>query len=736
VANQTVGNVLSKLVGVKRTGNQWMARCPAHEDDHASLSVAEGEDGKVLLRCHACCGTEAIVSALGLTLSDLFPNERRPTYASNTILATYDYHDASGRLKYQTVRFPPQNGHKVFRQRRPDGAGGWIWKTQGLRKVPYRLPQLKGQAFVLICEGEKDCDALWNVGLPATTNVGGAGNWGESETKALVKAGAQRVVILPDHDAAGYSHAEKVATSCRQAGLAVSIIHLPGVPEKGGDVSDFLASGRTRADLDALIQSAPYVVPSSALPVALPSPAAAIDPTSDPSRYHLTDLGAAEAFRDRYGDTLRFDWSRQQWYLWNGTIWRPDSDAQADRLAHDHVRCWQREAADLPAGHPRRADLMVFTLRLERRGGIEAFFTMARKLIPIATDGHEWDANPWLLGCQNGVIDLRTGAHRAGVPADKITHQAGVAYVPDASAPRWHQFLDEIFDEDEALIHYMHQALGYSLTGDMREQCFFLGCGPGSNGKSVLFDTMEHVWGTYACRSNMRTFVAAQHSDDRFSLAELESRRLILASETKSGTKMNEHILKNITGGESQQAERKYGHPFTFRPTCKIWLGVNHEPKVTDDSFGFWRRVRLIPFLRTFIGSSDDPTLRATLQDEAEGILAWCVQGCLAWQQSGRLTIPPSVMAATDVYEHEQDPLADFLAQMTHTEDPNAEVSLAILYQNYKTWADALKLSSFEVLSSKAVSARLKKRFAMREVHGYKRVRGLTLLSETKDLLD
>ena len=93
MANQTVGNVLSKLVGVKRTGNQWMARCPAHEDDHASLSVAEGEDGKVLLRCHACCGTEAIVSALGLTLSDLFPNERRPTYASNTILATYDYHD-------------------------------------------------------------------------------------------------------------------------------------------------------------------------------------------------------------------------------------------------------------------------------------------------------------------------------------------------------------------------------------------------------------------------------------------------------------------------------------------------------------------------------------------------------------------------------------------------------------------------------------------------------------------
>ena len=171
--------------------------------------------------------------------------------AEKHIVATYDYLDESGKLLFQTLRYEP----KDFRQHRPDGQGGWIWNLDGVRCVPYRLPELlksSMQDFVFIAEGEKDCDRLSGMGFTATTCPMGAGKWLNEYNKYFE---GRLVVILPDNDTAGKKHAEQVANSLYGIAGEVKIVDLPGLPEKG-DVSDWLDAGHDKTELIQLIDQA------------------------------------------------------------------------------------------------------------------------------------------------------------------------------------------------------------------------------------------------------------------------------------------------------------------------------------------------------------------------------------------------------------------------------------------------------------------------------------------------
>jgi hypothetical protein len=239
----TVGDVLARLNGVRTAGDGWVARCPAHEDRRQSLSIATGEDGRVLLKCHAGCGLEAITSALAIKVADLFVEQ--PSSARRE-LATYAYRDESGQLLYEVVRFEP----KDFRQRRPDGVGGWVWSLRDTRRVPYRLPELRGHRRVVVVEGEKDADRLWTLGVAATTNVGGAGKWRADYAAQLRAMGVEELVVIPDADEPGRLHAAKVAATWAPA--PTRIVTLPDVPPKG-DVCDYLTR-HSSEDLLALLE--------------------------------------------------------------------------------------------------------------------------------------------------------------------------------------------------------------------------------------------------------------------------------------------------------------------------------------------------------------------------------------------------------------------------------------------------------------------------------------------------
>jgi hypothetical protein len=245
----TVEGVLARLNGVRCSGVSATAKCPSHDDRRASLSVSEGEDGRALLTCHAGCDLAAIVSKLGMTVKDLFPPVGNAS--SREIVATYDYRDSAGTLRYQVVRFEP----KDFRQRRPDGAGGWIWKMKGVTPLPYRLPELiaaNPSDPVLIAEGEKDVDRIIEAGMVATTNHGGAGKWRSALSQYLA---GRNVVLIPDNDDAGRRHVAKVAASLKSIAALIRVLKLQNLPEHG-DVSDWLMRGGSVEELRHLIERA------------------------------------------------------------------------------------------------------------------------------------------------------------------------------------------------------------------------------------------------------------------------------------------------------------------------------------------------------------------------------------------------------------------------------------------------------------------------------------------------
>jgi hypothetical protein len=256
-------DVLRCFLDVKRNGAGWKARCPAHEDRIASLSLGQGRDGRWLLHCHAGCSLEAILAAAQLTAADLFPTTTTPK-AKASIVARYPYHAAGGTHLYDMVRFAP----KSFRPQRADGA----WTMQGVERVLYHLPALQGQSTAYLAEGEKDADRLRAIGWPGTTAPGGAGKWRETYTQQLLAAGVERLAIFPDADAPGQAHAAAVAVSCSAHGLAVKIVTLPDVPPKG-DVSDYL-DRHSRDELAALIQQTPLYTPAAAptAPASIPGP--------------------------------------------------------------------------------------------------------------------------------------------------------------------------------------------------------------------------------------------------------------------------------------------------------------------------------------------------------------------------------------------------------------------------------------------------------------------------------
>lgn len=247
--NPVLQNVLSRLQGVRKDGRGWKALCPAHNDREPSLKVDEGEGGKVLVKCFAGCRTEDIVAAIGLNMSNLYPEPER----KRKVIAAYDYKDASGKLLFQVCR----TADKRFFQRRPDGRGGWVNGLGDVKPVLYRLPEVlkavqRGRT-VFIPEGEKDVDNLARLGLAATTAPMGAGKWRDYYSEHLKGA---KAVILPDNDEPGRKHAQQAAKSLYGKAASVKVLELPGLPEKG-DISDWLAAGGTREELLELAAEAP-----------------------------------------------------------------------------------------------------------------------------------------------------------------------------------------------------------------------------------------------------------------------------------------------------------------------------------------------------------------------------------------------------------------------------------------------------------------------------------------------
>jgi putative DNA primase/helicase len=698
---------LKALPGFKSAGkNQWEARCPGHEDRKASLSISVGADDRILLHCFAGCDLARILEAAGIAERDLFNgNGHEPRDGKPRIVQTYDYQTLEGELSYQVVRYEP----KDFRQRRPDGNGGWTWKTSDLKRLPYHLPELTGAEYVFIVEGEKDVENLRKIGLAATCNSGGAGKW-TAELSQYFRPD-QHITTIPDNDAPGLNHARQVAEALTGKVASVKILEVVGLPEKG-DVSDWL-QGRdpqeAAEELSRMSEAAPEWTSEQPARMLEADQRAA----TDTAQFPMTDTGNGELIATLNTGRMLYDHRRNQWHLWGDHCWRADRDCEIYRLAKGAARERYRLAGsiqDLPA---RRA-AAKWAIASESRQKLEAALSLAQSEKALADTGDGWNADPFLLAVGNGVIDLRPGNLRPGRPEDRISFHSDINYDPAATCPRWLRFLEEIFDGNGELIDFIFRIAGYSISGDTREQVIFVNYGSGSNGKGILLNTLRRVLGDYGHNMPFSTLEQQDRGGIPNDLAALVGRRFVTASETNQSARLNEARVKALTGCDPITARFLHGEWFTFQPVAKFWLAVNHRPRISDDSFGFWRRVRIIPFLRQFSGADADLRLDDKLTPEMPGILSWLVRGCLAWQRRG-LDPPACVKVATEEYREDSDLLADFISERCITE-PLRSSAGSDLFKAYRTWAEGHGFREKEILGQRDFARRMAEKFTKRRL--------------------
>jgi len=441
--------------------------------------------------------------------------------------------------------------------------------------------------------------------------------------------------------------------------------------------------------------------------------------------YETDDAGAAAYFAATRGHLLRYDHRRGRWLLWDGVRWAPDRDEAIVRMLIEAARERVAVAMQIEDGKIRKSRIHALSAFLNENK-IRAVRTLVRALPPVASIGDEWDTDPWLLGVPNGVVDLRTGTLRAAHQEDRITMQTAVAFDAASPAPLWETTIGDVFkDKPEGFVAYVQRALGYSITGDMRAEVFWLLLGVGRNGKGTLVNTVHHVLGDYAESLKFASLEARRNSDGGQGptpdLAKLHRKRFVVASEG-SGSTLNTALIKQITGRDPLTTRGMYARDeFTFYPEVKLWLTAQTDkrPRIRDDSEGFWARPHVVDFAQRYKDRADE-TLKTRLKDldEAAGVLAWLVRGALEWQRQG-LGAPPCVTAAADDYRLSQEPLAEFY-EARCVLSPGAWTSGEELREAYIRWCDAERVH-FRI-GPKRFSQELVKRFtAYQEKTGTRR---------------
>jgi len=419
------------------------------------------------------------------------------------------------------------------------------------------------------------------------------------------------------------------------------------------------------------------------------------DPEKRTRVYPQTDYGNAERLVDAHSDNIRYCYPWKRWLIWRGNRWCIDNTNEIERLAKQTVRSMYAECATIDVDEVRKA-LVRHIKSSESQAKLNAMISLAESEpgIPIIPD--ELDSDQWLLNCRNGTVDLRTGKLQPHDRGQMITKIIDVDYDPSATCPLWEQFIFDIMGGNQTLVNFLQRAVGYSLTGDMSEQVFFILYGIGANGKSTFLNTLRELLAEYAIETSPETFAVKDRGSYTGDIADLKGVRFVVTTEFAQGKSLNEVVVKQLTGGDTIRARRLYQDEFEFKPTFKIWMAANNKPRIRESANAIWRRIRLIPFLEQFCDISQaeynpdaklaDPQLAAKLKAEQAGILRWAVDGCLMWQKEG-LGLPMEVREANAKYRAEMDFLSDFLAECCIV-TPEARVTTQELFRAYLYYCD------------------------------------------------
>jgi putative DNA primase/helicase len=323
----------------------------------------------------------------------------------------------------------------------------------------------------------------------------------------------------------------------------------------------------------------------------------------------LTDLGNAQRLVKAEGKNIRYCYKTKSWYVWDDRKWAKDENGEIHRIAKRTVKCMLHEAANLD--DERCKVLVSHEQKCESEGRLNAMVNLARSEKGVSVQLVDFDADSLLFNCLNATIDLATGKPREHCRADLISKITPVEYAPNAECPTWLSFLDTVTENNSDLKDYLQRCVGYSLTGETREHALFLLCGTGANGKSTFLEVLRHIFGDYSQTADFSSFLVSNSQSVRNDLAKLNGARFVTASESDSGKRLDETVVKQMTGGDSVSARFLYGEHFEFKPQFKLWLGTNHKPTIRGQDEGVWRRIRLIPFETSIPREKQDHALAA-----------------------------------------------------------------------------------------------------------------------------
>lgn len=343
----------------------------------------------------------------------------------------------------------------------------------------------------------------------------------------------------------------------------------------------------------------------------------------------------------------------------------------------------RREALDCPDRD--RADVLVkWAQTSSSKARLESALAIAADHPAIRTHHERLDSDPYELNTPVGCFDLKDGSVRPTLAKDLLTKETRA--FPKAGAPVFEKFLAEMVPSVDVR-NYLQRAVGYSLTGLTREEVFFILYGQGQNGKSKLLSAIAYALGSYAHTFDPKMIVQQKYEGHPTNIASLHGTRFAYSSEVDQGVQLDEGKVKSLTGGDRITARFMRKDEFSWTPTHKLWIATNHLPVIKGTDKGMWRRVIVIPFDVQVTDDQRDKHLEEKLHAEAQGILAWAIEGAFKYFQDGELKPPAEVVMASAHYQQEQDSTSQFLAECTAAEEGTVTGSTD-LYLGFKRWCE------------------------------------------------
>lgn len=762
--------ILSKFDVQGQESDGWVARCPAHDDSHASLKIALTDQGKVLLACRAGCQFPQVVAASGLAPADLFDVEddqgavtvlggSRPEVTGGPVAKLSAYlgearsrFPGSPAVEYVSRRFGlAQHAAEVIglgfdpggHELRFDHTGK-TWRAHPRLVVPFldfqgapkgaqgrdvggddpmrwcSLTNPEGQEWTklavfdtgsgldtwIVTEGPGDALTAVGAGYNAVAVRGAALKANERLVESLVHGLAGKRVVVAG-DSDRAGQEFAQGLAARLAARGIEARVLV-LPDGWEDVAHGFEQDPAgfRPAFEAAERNS--VPPAGAGP-ASPSPA------SDPDAYPLNDLGNAQRLVDSFSGDLRYA-PEFGFLIYSGGVWTIDRSESVRTAAHALIDSMRSEAEALMAdGRPdaekeRGKRLLGHVTKSSFSNRIDAMLKEARAVRGVQVNVDHLDRHDHLVAFSNGVVDLRTGDLLPHSRDLLLTRRLDIDYDPAATCPRWERFLVEVFPEDPEMPDFMRRLVGYGITGETREQAFAILWGTGANGKSVFTDTLAHVFGDIANTTPFSTFEKKPSGGIPNDLAALKGSRLVFASEGEQGVPMAEATLKRVTGQDLITARFMRQEFFSFRPTFLIFLATNFRPNFRGQDEGLWRRVKLIPWKRYFRPEERDHDLVHHLKAEAPGIAAWAVRGAVEWYAAG-LGDPECIVQATASYRSTSDFLDGFFpGRYVRTKDDRPTEVCSDVYKSFLAWCEEEEIPLRERWGRRAFYAAMEER--------------------------